>query len=734
MNTRYHPRAIHFWVLTTVASAVSSFAYAQETTEDLPVQIYVLVGQSNMQGKGIIEGEGSNTLRHLVQHDPQREFQFLVEDDGTWRERSDVWIHYDSGPGNLRYSGLKPGYGSHGGVIGPELGFGHVMADATEGQVLLIKACWGGKSLGHNFLPPSIGKYPAPVQPSDPGFYYHEILRIVKDVTENIETYFPAYHGQGIEVAGLCYHQGWNDQYGGLDEKYAENLAAFIHDIRSVEHGLGVPGLPIVIATSGMIETESLIKQGQLAMSDTDKYPQFAGNVAVVDTEKPYGPQEMEFKFYTEKSPRKVGYHWNSHARSYLNIGRAMAAEMQTIVGPTLPSRLAAVGTPEGVRLTWQLGTGTPSRVTLLRNGRELEANLSPTQTTFVDAMALPGKHSYELVLHMPASGKQKFVAVCDTSVAELKAYRSTTGVMLRWEARGRYDGFQILRGGKVIANGMAGDMRQYLDKSAPLKGKILYLIKPTTGKTTPATFTVNLGPSDPGDALIYEPFDYPSDADQPQSLLGKSGAIGTEGEYYYLTDVKLDRAPAAIGGGLSYGSLPVTGNRASSHRWSPGCAIPLDDSLKKAGLLADGATLWISYVFHVTQEIEHRQGGGTVLLCTEDLEEGVGLLASPREYQTAVVVNGKLLGRRITSSKLETPTLVVGKIVWGKNGENDHFVPYTPGHDLKQPEKHGRPSVTFNIDQEKFSLLVLRGEGQFDEIRVGPTYQSVVGGGVKTK
>ena len=408
-----------------------------------------------------------------------------------------------------------------------------------------------------------------------------------------------------------------------------------------------------------------------------------------------------------------------------------MAAEMQKLSRPTLPSRLAAVGTPEGVRVTWQLGTETPSSVALLRDGDEVDAKLSATRTTFIDATALPGKHSYELVLNMPTFGKRKFAAVCDTSVAELKAYRSMEGVMLSWEAKGRYDGFQILRDGKVIADGFAGDMRCYLDKQAPSKGKVRYAIEPTTGKTTPATLTVNLGPADPGDAVIYEPFDYPSNADVPQSLLGKGGATGTRGEYDYLGDAKLERAPAAIGGGLSYGDLPVTGNRGSSHRWSPGCAIALDDGLKKAGLLEDGATLWISYVFYITTEIEHRQGGGTVLLCTEDLKEGVGFQTN-REYRTAVVVGGELKGIRITSSKLETPTLVVGKIIWGKNGENDTFVPSTPGHDLKQPEEHGRPSAAFNIDQTKLSLLVLQGEGQFDEIRVGPTYESVVGGGTR--
>ena len=108
-----------------------------------------------------------------------------------------------------------------------------------------------------------------PVEPDDAGYFYQRILQLVSEVTASIETYIPDYNNQGIEIAGLCFHQGWNDQYGGLDEKYEENLAVFIKDIRSVEHGLGVPGLPVVIATSGMIEKESLIKQGQLAMGNT---------------------------------------------------------------------------------------------------------------------------------------------------------------------------------------------------------------------------------------------------------------------------------------------------------------------------------------------------------------------------------------------------------------------------------------------------------------------------------
>ncbi|WP_419187482.1 sialate O-acetylesterase [Stieleria bergensis] len=705
-----------------------SLAFADLTYQP-PAKIYVLVGQSNMQGKGAVEGDQSNSLRYLVQHDPNQEYQFLVDPKGNWRSRQDVWIHYDSGPGNLRFGKLKPGYGSHGGVIGPELGFGHVIGESYEGKALLIKACWGGKSLGHNFLPPSVGQYPPPNQPADPGFYYHQILRIVDDVTRNIETYFPDYQGQGIEIAGLCYHQGWNDQYGGLDARYEQNLAAFIHDIRSAEHGLGIPDLPVVIATSGMIENDSPIKRGQLAMGDPAKYPQFAGNVGVVNTDKPYGTEALGFKFYTESSPDKVGYHWNNHAHSYLNIGRAMATEMQTLSKPKLPSRLRAVGTAQGVRLTWQVGRQSPATIKLLRNGQPLAANLPASLTTVTDARATPGKNTYQLLFDMPSDGLQTLSVTSDTSVGKLQAYRSSTGVQLNWDACGKYDGFQIRRDGQVIANQLAGDLRSYLDKQAPEQGNVQYIVTPTTGSSTPASLSVQLGPADPGGALLYEPFDYPADADQPRSLLGLGGAAGTKGEYDYLSDQKLERAPAAIGGGLSFGALPVTGNRGSSHRWSPGCAIELDDSLREAGLLADGATLWISFVFRLTKDIEHRQGGGTVLLSTDDLRQAVGLMADNREFRTVVVVDGKPKGVRITSSRLETPTLVVGKIVWGKDGSDDTFVPYTPGHDLQIPEKHGRPAAPFNIDQSKLNRLVLKGEGQYDEIRVGTSYQSVVGG-----
>jgi len=106
-----------------------------------PVKIYILAGQSNMQGKGDIDGDGGNSLRSLVNGEAKKDYQFLVQDDGEWVERKDVWMHYDLAPfQGLRHGPLTPGYGSSGGQVGPEIGFGHKMVDHQDGQVLIIKA------------------------------------------------------------------------------------------------------------------------------------------------------------------------------------------------------------------------------------------------------------------------------------------------------------------------------------------------------------------------------------------------------------------------------------------------------------------------------------------------------------------------------------------------------------------------------------------------------------------
>jgi len=102
-----------------------------------PVKVFILAGQSNMEGAGAIQGnlqrnDGKGSLEYLVK-DPATadRYKHLVDEKGDWVVRDDVWIWYFD-----RKGGLTVGYGARNDRIGPELQFGHVVGDQYEDQVL----------------------------------------------------------------------------------------------------------------------------------------------------------------------------------------------------------------------------------------------------------------------------------------------------------------------------------------------------------------------------------------------------------------------------------------------------------------------------------------------------------------------------------------------------------------------------------------------------------------------
>ena len=134
-----------------------------------PVKVFVIAGQSNMEGHGFIRAdpkrnEGKGSLEFLTKDKTTADaFKHLIDKSGEWAVRDDVWIHYLG-----RKGPLTVGYGAKDDRIGPELGFGRVIGDAYEEPVLLIKLAWGGKSLAKDFRPPSAG--------GEVGPYYKEIV------------------------------------------------------------------------------------------------------------------------------------------------------------------------------------------------------------------------------------------------------------------------------------------------------------------------------------------------------------------------------------------------------------------------------------------------------------------------------------------------------------------------------------------------------------------------------
>ena len=299
-----------------------------------PVKVFILAGQSNMEGQGVIKAEakrngGQGSLEYLVKQPTTAEhFRTLVDRDGKWRVRDDVWISYLD-----RHGPLTVGYGAKPDLIGPELGFGWVLGEHFDAPVLLIKCAWGGKSLSVDFRSPSAGKPPYSLgakmdtalaqDPAIVGKYYRETLALTKAALANVKTLVPGSDGR-YELAGFGWHQGWNDRINDkFNAEYESNLAQFIRDIRK---DLGTPKLPFVIAETGMSgrdETHPRALALMKAQAAVAEHPEFKGNVAFVGTRDFWRPKE--------KSPSSQGYHWNGNAETYYLIGEAMGAAMQQL-------------------------------------------------------------------------------------------------------------------------------------------------------------------------------------------------------------------------------------------------------------------------------------------------------------------------------------------------------------------------------------------------------------------
>jgi len=148
-----------------------------------PLKVFILAGQSNMQGHGEITKEGrQGTLEYMVDNDTDGTYSHLTDGDGNWSVRNDVWVYYERDDTTTINSGLTAGFGAKSTTIGPELQFGHVMGDFHNEPVLIIKTAWGGKSLAVDFRPPSLGDvnleitYNTPKTAEEQGLSYREMI------------------------------------------------------------------------------------------------------------------------------------------------------------------------------------------------------------------------------------------------------------------------------------------------------------------------------------------------------------------------------------------------------------------------------------------------------------------------------------------------------------------------------------------------------------------------------
>jgi len=326
-------------MIQTIARLATLALLAPFALADGPLKVFVLAGQSNMVGAGAVEAQddrngGKGSLEHLVEDKAtKKRFGHLVDKKGEWVERDDVWISF-TGARDV-HGKLAPGYGARETAIGPELGFGHVIGEHLDEDVLLVKVAWGGKSLAVDFRPPSAG--------GEVGPNYTELFTQVRGVLANLDERFPELrktvrsakadgHDSGYEIVGFGWHQGWNDRINQeFNDAYEENMACFIRDAR---RELDVKDLPFVIAETGMNgpdETHPRALSLMKAQKAVTERKEFKGTVAFVATQDLWRPKE--------ESPSGQGYHWNSNAETYYLIGEGMGTAMVELLKGTKTRR-----------------------------------------------------------------------------------------------------------------------------------------------------------------------------------------------------------------------------------------------------------------------------------------------------------------------------------------------------------------------------------------------------------
>ncbi|MCU0867920.1 MAG: sialate O-acetylesterase [Planctomycetes bacterium] len=296
------------------------------------LQVFVLAGQSNMQGHAKI-----TTLDGLA--DDPATVPLLAQlrtADGKPRTAERVWISErtdaaggGSGEGHGKLTagwGARRDPGALGEKFGPEFAFGLALEQAGVGPVLIIKTAWGGKSLHTDFRPPSAGPFVFPAdqlaaltaqgkdveaiqaeKTAATGRYYREMIAHVRRVLADPARVCPGYDATaGYELAGFVWFQGWNDMvdrsvYPRRDQPdgyaaYSDLLAQLVRDVRK---DLAAPQLPFVIGVMGVDgpvadgdRRRVVHRHFQAAMAAPAELPEFRGNVVAVRT-APFWPVDL---------------------------------------------------------------------------------------------------------------------------------------------------------------------------------------------------------------------------------------------------------------------------------------------------------------------------------------------------------------------------------------------------------------------------------------------------------
>ena len=849
-----------------------------------PVKVYILSGQSNMEGQGLIGSLGTpgtlDTITRTEHKFPNLRNGALLDAAG-YSIRNDVMYRGVVSTGATGNDNLKVGQGVSTSRIGPELGFGHVMGYLHDEPVLILKTSQGGRSLGGEFLPPGSVQYtygsntypayggspiswangttPVPTTfyagyqydmsflddanmaapnwvdataypkfalvrsngqvyvcmtahtaaaTSQPGIgaqwvnYWAKVFNVT-DVLDNFATEYPQWAAQGFEIAGFGWFQGWNDGLsytGQYAYRYEQNMAQFIRKVREYYSGR-YPGkikakAPFVVASSSFegledtynntYPTRKAVFNGQLAVGDPVKYPEFDNNVKSVDT-RPYWR-------VTAESPANNQSHYNLNAETYMLVGDSMARAMVDLLGTTGPDtstpalfktqpldNAANVSADGNLTATFNesvaIGTGN---LTLrnLTDSSDLVISVTDSAQVSVSGSALtinptadliPGK-SYALQISATAvadlSGNP-FPGIADNTTWNFTATSpdnspptpdpiywatpptaiSSTAITMAATAASDSNGveyyFSCISGGGHNSGWQIG--ATYTDTGLLPDTTCTYTVKArdsslsaNQGNTSaPVSATTPTRPAGAGGALVYEPFDDPSPL-----LSGNTPGRGLSGPW----SATINRF-AVNPNSLTWGAIPTSGRQVKYLVTGDAAAsVALGPDLANAGLLSDGATLWFSALVNIPAEdpgsnitetgfaIASAPLGSASNLPIASGEQAIGWTIKADRLQSTTWSGGNAVrGTTGPIMTANTVRLIVGQINWGAtSGANDTINIYLPDANLTLGSSVLNSTAILN--QTSFDTLAIslrypyNNNFGLDEIRFGASYSDVIG------
>jgi hypothetical protein len=283
-----------------------------------PVQVFIMMGQSNMLGFG-----NPGPVKAVA----AEKYPYLVDDAGNWNVRKDVRNVFFC-MAQLRYNDwLTAENGNGSGKFGPEIGIGNYLGHAIDAPVLLLKSCVGNRALGWDLLPPSAvgtgakgGSYQGDSESSNrkvseaakaanggwyAGLQYDQDVGAAQTALKDLATYYPG--ATKFEVAGFFWWQGNAEAGKGNVENYDKNLAFLFNDLKK---DFNAPNAKFVCATLGEHDMNATLTKKMF-----DFVEQHKDDSAV---------------FFTQPVANggSSGSHYGGNGETYMNVGEGMGKLM----------------------------------------------------------------------------------------------------------------------------------------------------------------------------------------------------------------------------------------------------------------------------------------------------------------------------------------------------------------------------------------------------------------------